>query len=187
MIANFKPELMSATQYLEWEAKQQIRHEYLDGQVYAMTGGTIPHNDIALNLATALKAFHKGTTCKVQMSDVKVILSEQGPFFYPDVVVSCDANDRQAKDGVRSPKLVVEVLSPSTAGFDYGQKFRCYRRIPTLQEYVLIDSENVSVDCYRRNGHQWQLTSYPEGGDTLHLVSIDFQCPLSFLYENVEI
>jgi len=187
MIANLQPELMSVAQYLEWEAQQPIRHEYLDGQVYAMTGGTIPHNDIALNLATALKTFLKGTTCKVQMSDVKVIMSEQGPFFYPDVVVSCDEHDRQARDGIRAPKLVVEVLSPSTAGFDYGQKFRCYRRLLTLQEYVLIDSENVSVDCYRRSGHQWQLTSYPESGDTVHFVSIDFQCSLSLLYENVGI
>jgi len=187
MIATPQPQWMSVTQYLEWEAKQQIRHEYLNGQVYAMTGGTIPHNDIALNLATALKTFLKGTICKVQMADVKVIISEQGPFFYPDVIVSCDAIDRQARDGMRSPKLIVEVLSPTTAGFDYGQKFRYYRRIPSLQEYVLIDSENVSVDCYRRSDHQWQLTSYPESGDKVHLVSIDFQCSLSLLYENVEI
>ncbi len=77
MITTPQPQWMSVTQYLEWEAKQQIRHEYLNGQVYAMTGGTVPHNDIALNLATALKTFLRGTDCKVQMSDVKVIMSEQ--------------------------------------------------------------------------------------------------------------
>lgn len=187
MIANLKCESMTAAQYLEWEAQQPIRYEYLDGQVYAMTGGTIPHNDIALNLATALKLFLKNTNCKVQMSDVKVVLSEQGPYFYPDIVVSCDPNDRQAKDGIRSPKLIIEVLSPSTVGFDYGQKFRAYRRLASLQEYVLVDSESVNVDCYRKVNHHWQLTSYPESGTILHLVSIDFQCQLSLLYENVAI
>ncbi len=101
--------------------------------------------------------------------------------------MSCDAIDRQARDGIRSPRLIVEVLSPTTAGFDYGQKFRYYRSLPSFQEYVLIDSESISVDCYRRSDHQWQLTSYPESEDTVHLVSIDFQCPLSLIYENVEI
>jgi len=185
MIANL--ELMPVAEYLEWEAKQQIRHEYLNGKVYAMTGGTVPHNDIALNLATALKTSLRGTTCKVQMSDVRVILSDQGPYFYPDVVVSCDQADRHAKDGIRSPKLIVEVLSASTIGFDYGHKFRCYRRLPSLQEYVLIDSENISVDCYRKIERQWQLTSYPESGDILQLVSVDFQCPIALLYEDVEL
>ncbi|MCS6958997.1 MAG: Uma2 family endonuclease [Pseudanabaenaceae cyanobacterium SKYGB_i_bin29] len=187
MIATPKYNFMTAAEYLAWEKLQEIRYEYLEGQVYAMTGGTIPHNDITLNLATALKTFLKGTNCKVQMSDVKVILSEQGPYFYPDVVVSCDEQDRQAKDGIRSPKLIVEVLSPSTLGFDYGHKFRYYRRLPSLLEYVLIDSESINVDCYRRIDRQWQLTNYPESGELLHFVSIDWQYSLSLLYENVKL
>ncbi|APB33828.1 Uncharacterized protein conserved in cyanobacteria [Gloeomargarita lithophora Alchichica-D10] len=186
MIANFH-EFISANDYLKWEAQQEIRYEYLDGQVYGMTGGTVPHNDITLNLATALKTFLRGTDCKVQMADVKVIFAEQGAYFYPDIVVTCDAQDRQARDGIRSPRLIVEVLSPGTAGFDYGQKFRRYRRLLSLQEYVLIDSETIGVDCYRhREDGQWQLTSYPDHGNRVELVSIGYSCPLAVIYENVD-
>jgi len=86
------------------------------------------------------------------------------------------------------PDIFRTTLSPSTAGFDRGDKFKFYRRIPTLEEYVLIDSEKVGIDCYRKSsGGKWELTDYPEdGGDILELVSLNFQCPLALVYEEVE-
>ena len=188
MIANPQARGFTPDEYLAWESKQPIRHEYIDGEVYAMTGGTLPHNDIAVNLTTILRTTLRGTGCKVRMSDAKVRVSAKGPYFYPDVVVSCDERDRRAVEAIQYPKLIVEVLSPSTAGFDRGDKFKFYRRIPTLEEYVLIDSEKVSIDCYRKSsGGKWELTAYPEdAGDILELVSLNFQCPLALVYEEVE-
>jgi Uma2 family endonuclease len=183
---------MSPDEYLAWEAEQPLRHEYIDGEVYAMTGGTLPHNAIAVNLIGALRGKLRGTGCKVYAADAKVRVAVNGPYFYPDLVVSCHERDRRATDAIHYPKLVVEVLSPSTAGFDRGDKFKLYRRIPTLQEYVLIDSEKVGIDCYRKtSAGKWELTAYPDdatdGEDAiLELLSIDFSCPLALVYEELE-
>jgi Uma2 family endonuclease len=154
-----------------------------------MAGGTLAHNDIAVNLITVLRNALRGTGCKVRMSDAKVKVSERGPYFYPDVVVSCDDRDRQATDAIAYPKLIIEVLSPSTAGFDRGDKFKFYRRFPTLEEYVLVDAEKVGIDCYRKTAAgKWELTAHPEDSDDaiLELVSLDFCCPLALVYEEVE-
>lgn len=134
MIAEPNNGLMSPETYLEWEAQQPLKYEYIQGQAYAMTGGTLPHNDIAVNLTAALKPFLRGKGCKVRMADAKVGITEQGPYFYPDIVVSCDQRDRKALKVIRYPQLIVEVLSPGTEGFDRGDKFKFYRRIQTLQE-----------------------------------------------------
>jgi Uma2 family endonuclease len=191
MIAQAQLQGMTVPEYLAWEAEQPLRHEYINGEVYAMTGGTLPHNDIAVNLTSALRNALRGTGCKVRMADAKVKISERGPYFYPDLVVSCDDRDRQATDAIAYPKLIVEVLSPGTAGFDRGDKFKFYRRLTTLQEYVLIDAEKVGIDCYRKtSAGKWELTTYPDDmGDaenpTLELVSLDFQCSLALVYEEV--
>jgi Uma2 family endonuclease len=192
MIAQVNSQFMTPDEYLIWEAEQPIKHEYIDGEVYAMAGGTLPHNDIAVNLTSALRGALRGTGCKVRMSDAKVRISEKGPYFYPDLVVSCDQRDRVATDAICYPTLIVEVLSPSTAGYDRGDKFKFYRRFSTLQEYVLIDAEKVGVDCYRKDSlGKWVLTAYPEDAadvenPVLELASIDFSCPLSLVYEEVE-
>jgi Uma2 family endonuclease len=192
MIAHVQQPFITPAEYLAWEAEQALRYEYIEGKVYAMTGGTLPHNDIAVNLTSALRTALRGTGCKVRMTDAKVRVSPQGPYFYPDLVVSCDERDRVATDAIFYPMLIVEVLSPSTAAFDRGDKFKFYRRIPTLQEYVLIDADKVGVDCYRKSSKgKWELTAYPEDASdeenpVLELVSIDFCCPLALVYEEVE-
>ncbi len=194
MIASPEFPRMTSQEYLEWEEQQPIKYEYANGFVYAMTGGTIPHNDIALNLASALKTHLRGKGCKVQMADVKVAVSEKGPFHYPDVMVSCDERDRRAIKLIQYPCLIVEVLSPGTEGFDRGDKFKHYRRIKTLKEYVLISADKMSVDCYRLNERGiWELIPYSvdevttEGAELeIHFTSVDFRCPISLLYEDVE-
>ncbi len=193
MIANVQRYFLTAAEYLAWEAEQPLKYEYIQGEAYAMTGGTLPHNDIAVNLTSALRTALRGTGCKVRMADAKVRISENGPYFYPDIVVSCDDRDRRAMDAISYPTLIIEVLSPSTAAFDRGDKFKFYRRIPTLQEYLLVDAEQVGIDCYRRGSTgKWELTAYPEdAADTTHpvleLTSLDFQCPLALVYEEVEL
>ena len=192
MIAQPQPQFMTSQEYLEWEEQQPIKYEYINGAVFAMTGGTIPHNDVAINLTSALKNHLRGKGCKVQMADAKVGVSENGPFHYPDVMVSCDPRDRTARKVIYHPCLIVEVLSPGTEGFDRGKKFRNYRQIETLKEYVLIEADRMNVECYRINEKgKWELTAYSLESNTndteleIELTSVDFRCPISLLYEDV--
>ncbi|MGC9527703.1 MAG: Uma2 family endonuclease [Limnospira sp.] len=172
-------------EYLEWEEKQPLKYEYIDGQVFAMTGGSIPHNDIAVNLTTALKNHLRGRGCKVSMADAKLGISEAGPFFYPDVMVTCDETDRRATKVLYHPRLIVEVISPKTEAVDRGQKFQNYRRISSLKEYVLIDTKRAIVECFRLNESGiWELYNYGEG-DEIQLTSVDFSFPIDLLYEDV--
>ncbi len=177
---------MSPQDYLNWEATQEIKHAYVDGDVFAMTGGTVAHNLIAGNLFALLKAHLRGKGCRVFIADVKVEVSEAGPYHYPDVMVSCDPRDNNAIKLIRYPCLVVEVLSPSTANYDRGEKFTHYRQIPTMQEYVLIDAHQISVDRYRRLApDHWDLQTY-SADSVLDLTSVGWQESIALLYEDVQ-
>ena len=187
MIAIPDKKYITPQEYLEWEEKQDIKYEYVNGEVFAMTGGTIPHNDISLNLATALKIHLRGSGCKVSITDAKLGVSEKGPFHYPDVMVTCDQRDKQAIQFIQFPCLIAEVLSPGTKGFDRGDKFRHYRRIKTLKEYVLINAQSINVDCYRLNERGiWELYPYEEG-EEIHLTTVDYRFPISLIYEDVQL
>jgi Uma2 family endonuclease len=186
MVASPERKYMTPQEYLEWEERQDIKYEYVNGEVFAMTGGTIPHTTIALNLASALKNHLRGGSYRVNMAGAKVGVSEKGSFHYPDVVVSCDEQDRQAIKFIQYPCLIVEVLSPSTEAYDRGGKFYQYRRIQTLKEYVLIDAEKISVECFRLNEKGiWELHPY-EDGDEVNLTSVNFHFPISLVYEDVQ-
>ncbi|NET26399.1 Uma2 family endonuclease [Okeania sp. SIO1I7] len=172
-------------EYLEWEEKEPIKYEYIDGQVFAMTGGSIPHNDIAVNLTTTLKNHLHGKGCKVSMVDAKVGVSSSGPFYYPDVMVTCNKQDRPATKIIYHPCLIVEVLSPGTEAIDRGKKFQNYRRIYTLKEYVLIDVQQIMVEYFRLNQNGiWELDNYGEK-DEVNLTSVELSFPIEILYEDV--
>lgn len=178
---------MTPEEYLTWEAQQSVRHEYFNGEVYAMTGGTLPHNTIAINLTTLLKQPVRSRGCQIFMADVKVRIGEVGnPYFYPDVAVTCHPADKQSSQYLQYPCLIVEVLSPSTEAFDRGEKFSQYRRLASLQEYVLISSVKQSVEIFRLNDRQkWELTPHREG-EIIQFSSIEVECPIELLYEAVE-
>lgn len=193
MIAIPDRSYMTPDEYLEWEEKQELRYEYVDGVVYAkgevygMTGGTLAHNDIALNLYSALRSPIRTKGCRVNVADVKVQTAEAGAFFYPDLLVSCDPRDKTAIKFIRYPCLIVEILSPSTESYDRGAKFAQYRRLESLREYVLISSEKIEVEIFRRGDrNKWELTPYA-AGETVQLTSVDFECPIELLYEDVEL
>jgi len=180
-----QPPKMSFEDYLEWELQQDIRYEYVNGEVFAMTGGTIPHNDIALNLYRALYPHLRSRGCRVNVSDVKVQVSPKSIYYYPDVIVSCDPQDLNARKFIQKPKLIVEVLSPGTSAKDRGEKFTYYLTLPSLQEYILIDSETISVERYSRGeGRMWLYYPY-QAGDTITLSSIEFEFPIELLYEGI--
>lgn len=156
---------LTPAEYLAWEAEQNERYEYIRGEVYAMAGGTLAHNAAILAIGATLRQHLKGTPCRVFVSDVKVRVEASDASFYPDVVVTCAAQDVADPKALllHEPMLIVEVLSPSTAAFDRGAKFAHYRLLPSLQEYVLIDPDTAQVDLFRRNAvNRWEL--YPSDG-----------------------
>jgi Uma2 family endonuclease len=185
MIATPQPCQMSVEAYLDWEPQQEIRYEYINGDVCAMTGGSIPHNDIAINLLSAVLPQIRAQGCRVNMADVKLQVDASGLYYYPDLIVSCDPQDLNAQKFIRFPKLIVEVLSPGTAEKDRGDKFRDYQRIPSLQEYLLISSDKISAECYRRGeGRMWLYSPYTVG-DEIALESIGYRIRIEQLYVGV--
>ncbi len=178
---------MTLEEFFQWEVQQDSKYEYINGEVYAMTGRTVPHSAIAVNLLAALRPHARGRFCQVLSSDAKVAISDAGPSFYPDVQVTCDPRDRGAIDAIRYPCLVVEILSPSTEAYDRGAKFAHYRRLESLREYVLISSDRINVEIFRLNDRgKWELTPY-SSGETVQLTSIEFECAIEVLYEDVEL
>lgn len=186
MIATPQPLTMTVEAYLDWEPCQEVRHELINGKVFAMTGGTLPHNDIAINLLTALRPHIRAQGCRINIADAKVSIAST-IYRYPDLVVSCDAQDRTALNAIQYPKLIVEVLSPGTESLDRGDKFREYRTLPSLEEYVLISSTQINVEIYRRGGGRlWLYTAY-QAPDIIPLESVGFDFPMALLYEDVVI
>ncbi|HNK33121.1 MAG TPA: Uma2 family endonuclease, partial [Plasticicumulans sp.] len=127
---------MSLAAFLDWEATQPERHEYVRGEVFAMTGASDRHNLVAGNLYMLLRTHLRGSPCQVFISDMKVRVDAADAIFYPDLLVTCSASDRSDRLAKRDPVVIVEVLSPSTAGYDLSAKFAHYRRLASLQEYV---------------------------------------------------
>jgi Uma2 family endonuclease len=173
------------TEYLEWEEQQEFRHEYIDGEVYAMTGGTLNHSAIAGNFHNILKNHLRGSGCKVFNSDAKVQVLESNSYLYPDISVTCDDRDRRATKFISYPCLIVEVLSPTTEAYDRGDKFALYRRSTTLQDYVLVSTNMMRVDLYQRNERgRWEILSY-DAADTIELPSVNLSVPVVQFYEDI--
>jgi Uma2 family endonuclease len=179
-----KPQF-DAPSYLAWEDEQPEKHEYLDGEVFAMAGASESHVTLAGNLFMALRNHLRGGPCSVFIADMKLQVEADNAFFYPDVFVTCAESDRAHSHFKTAPTLVVEVLSPTTSAFDRGAKFAAYRKLPSLREYALVDTERQSVDLFRRDdtGH-WVL--YPsERGEMVEFASVGLSVPVEQLYEDV--
>jgi Uma2 family endonuclease len=180
-LPRFTPE-----EYFQWEERQQLRHEYIDGEVYAMSGGTINHSKIASNLNFILKSHLRGGGCQVLTSDARVKIVESNDYVYPDLSVTCDDRDRTTSQYITYPCLVVEVLSPSTANYDRGDKFRMYRRNPMLRDYLLVDAEKIAIDLYRYNesSGNWEIINY-QPKDMIELKSVNLSCLIEDIYEDI--
>lgn len=173
-----RPAPLTAADYLAWEAVQDTRSEFIDGDVFARSESTMAHNMAMGALASTLLHHLRGKPCRPFVADVKVLVEASNSVFYPDVMVSCsptDLSDGKAQT-MSQPTLIAEVLSPSTAAFDRGGKFAHYRLLDSLQEYVLIDTDTPRVEVFRRNAaNRWEL--YPSTGPdaTVELASVDWQ------------
>ena len=157
-----RKDLYDELEYLESEIQAPFKREFVAGEVYAMAGATARHNRIALNVATRLDAATRGTPCEVFMADMKVRVEAHRAFYYPDVLLAGEPGAAQPLYRGR-PCLLVEVLSPSTAGIDEREKWHHYRDIPTLRHYLLIDSESRQVRLRTRAGADWLEQTLAEG------------------------
>jgi Uma2 family endonuclease len=175
----------------EWRALERtshdIKHEYIDGQVYAISGGSLAHSRIASNAVRTLEdaLARMGKTCDVYNSDVATRLSPRR-YTYPDASVTCDKRDRPAPDktDVQAPCVIVEVLSDSTEAYDRGRKFGLYRACPTVQEYILVATKYQAVEVYRRTPRGWAIYQSYGPGDEIELTSLDVRFPFAALYKN---
>lgn len=179
--------LFSREDYLQMETQSGEKHEFLQGQAYAMAGGTFNHARVAGNLFASLRQLLRGKPCQPMNSDMRVH-TPSGLDTYPDVSVYCgqpELGDKQTT--LLNPILLVEVLSPSTREYDRSSKFAHYRSIPGLQDYLLVDPEAVSVEhfhCLKRD--EWLLRVYSERDDVLVLDALGISLPLSEFYDLAE-
>lgn len=171
--------------YLAWEATQAERHEYLAGEVFAMSGAEARHVTIAGNLYIALRQHLSGSRCSTYISDMRLHVAAADAYFYPDVFVTCTEADRARSLVQNDALLVVEVLSPSTAGYDRGAKFGHYRRLPSLREYALVDPETRTADVFRlRDDGLWTLHPFARDEGVI-LASVDLRLGADRLWADV--
>ena len=177
--------VFTATDYLVWEHAQTERHEFVDGEVFAMAGAEDRHVTVAGNLYIALRQHLSGSPCRTYMSDMRVHVAAANSYFYPDVLVTCSPADQASPTVKTEPKLIIEVLSPSTASYDMGLKFAHYRRLDSLQEYAWIDVDNRTVNCYRLGADGlWVLHPFGQG-ETVALASVALEITAAKLFDEV--
>jgi Uma2 family endonuclease len=188
-------DLVSLTeeQYLAVERPAEFKSELLDGVMYAMSGGSMRHSYLAVNLLAELRAMLRSSECKAFNSDLRVRVSAR-MYAYPDVSVVCGkpllADDHQ--DVLLNPVIIVEVLSPSTEQYDRGMKFQLYRTIESLREYILVDQDveqdKVLIEQYiRQDANTWTLHDHPTLEDELKMDSIGVSLPLRLIYDRVDL
>jgi Uma2 family endonuclease len=179
---------MTPTDYLAWEEQQEIKHEYFDGEIFAMTGCTVNHGRIGGRIFALMDdRLIDSDRCIALNSDVKIKIQAAEKYVYPDASVTCDDRDRQTAQFISYPSLIVEVLSYSTEAYDRGKKFKLYQRSTSLIEYVLVSAEEMELEVFRKNDRgKWEVTNYA-AGDVVELESIDLTFPIERLYRGIQL
>ncbi|MDJ0594080.1 MAG: Uma2 family endonuclease [Pleurocapsa sp. MO_226.B13] len=176
-------------EYIDLELLSEERHEYADGEIRLMTGGTPNHNDIVSNLLIILKLALKEKPYRTFISDQRLWISDRNIYTYPDIMVLPNPIQLQEKrtDTVMNPCFIAEVLSKSTRDYDRGEKFLAYRSIATFQEYLLVDQYKIYVEHYlKTSANQWLLTEYSDPQATLSLNSVKIDIQIADLYEGID-
>jgi Uma2 family endonuclease len=180
---NFPP--FTPEEYFAWEEKQLEKHEYIDGQLYAMSGGSVNHGRIAIRFASLFDTHLEDSDCITTNSDIRVNIVGTNNYTYPDVSVTCDDRDKATTQYITYPCLIVEVLSDSTEAYDRGAKFRLYRQNPVLRDYLLVSSTRREIDLYHKNdAGEWIIINY-QAGDTVELKSINLSFSIDSIYRNL--
>ena len=179
---------LTPEEYLALERKAMTKSEYLDGQMYAMSGASRVHNLICFNIGGEIRTQLKGRACEAYTNDMRVKVSAAGLYTYPDVLVVCD--EPRFEDGnvdtLLNPTALFEILSPTTEAYDRGEKFGYYRQLDSLQEYTLVSQDCMRVEHYLRQREQWILTEHSCPDDVVHLDSINCDLPLREVYDKVK-
>ena len=187
--AKDKSPQLTPEEYFAWEEQQLEKHEYIDGQVHAMTGRTVNHDinhgRIAIRVTSMLDAHLAEGDCITGNSDIKVNIFGKNDYVYPDASVTCDGRDQSTTQYITYPCLIVEVLSKSTEAYDRGGKFRIYRNNPVLQDYLLVSSSSIEIDLYQKQDTgKWVILNY-QAGDVIELKSINLSFPVEQIYRGL--
>lgn len=184
MSAQLQPRSLSVEDYLAFEECSEVKHEYINGEIYAMAGASARHNRITLNLASRLIGRLRGSPCEVFVADVKLHLKELGAeiFYYPDLMVCCDPNDRDPYYRTR-PCLIVEVLSSGTARTDQREKLFAYARLDSLKGYLLLEQDRLGATLHWREGSDWRRAEFNDPDAELTLPCAELTVRLAELYE----
>ena len=177
--------LTDADAFLTWEAGQALRHELVDGEVFAMAGAEERHVTVGMNIGFALRQALAGTPCRTFLTDMKLRPLGADDFFYPDVFVTCAEADRALAQFKREPSLIIEVLSPTTAAYDRGEKFARYRRIASVREVVFVDIDTRRIDVYRRGTDGLFVLHAFEPGEDVVLASVGVTLAAAVLFAEV--
>lgn len=189
-IAAYDKRKYTIGEYLEMEEVAVEKHEYYKGKIFAMSGAKRTHNIITVNLITSLNNRLKGSSCRPYGSDMRIHIPKNTLFTYPDISVVCGREEYLDNDerNLLNPSVIIEVLSPSTRSYDRGDKFKLYRDIPSLKQYMLVEPENVSVEAFAINAEgYWQLTEYDQLTDALVIKSIGVSIPLAEIYSDTNV
>jgi Uma2 family endonuclease len=183
-----KEKLVTPEEYLAREAQAEYKSEYHNGEMYALAGGSVNHNQIVVNLTVSFSRLFERKPCRVFATDVRLHIKQSGLYTYPDVMVVCGKIEfvPGRDDTVMNPIVLVEAWSDSTQAYDRGEKFALYRQIPSLQEYVMIDQTQPYVEHFRREGNFWVLETLEQMDAILILPSLECEIPLAVMYEKVE-
>lgn len=179
--------LYTLKEYLELEETSDIRHEYNNGHVVAMAGGTFNHNRIKRRITRVLENKFEAQGCSVFDDGVKVEVIKNTRYTYPDIFATCEKIDENEEYIIKQPHIVVEVLSPSTAEYDRGDKFKLYQKIPSIKYYLLVDSRKISVELFARTDSKslWSYQSFSEMTDTVEIPTLDFSISLKMIYDKI--
>jgi Uma2 family endonuclease len=178
---------LTPEEYFTWEEKQLEKHEYIDGEIYAMSGGSKNHSLISVRFITLFSNHLESSGCETGNSDLRVNIVETTNYAYPDVSVTCDDRDKATTQYITYPCLIVEVLSAATEAYDRGGKFRMYRNNPVLQDYLLVSSTTIEMDLYhQKDTGEWVILNYQEG-DTIELKSINLSFAVKQVYRGLDL
>jgi Uma2 family endonuclease len=173
-------------EYFAWEEQQLEKHEYLNGEVYAMTGGSLNHAQIGGNFHSLLDSHLLSGVCRVFNSDARVNILKSIDYVYPDISVTCDRRDRETPQYITYPCLIVEVLSSSTEAYDRGDKFQMYRKSDILRDYVLVSADKIKVELFHRDDSgKWDIIDYV-AGDLVELESVNLTFSIEQVYRDIK-
>ena len=187
-VAAYGKTRVTIEEYLDWEKAGQDKHEFYEGEIFLMAGAGRRHNRIATNLTRDIATALRGKPCQPYGSDLRIHIPENTLFTYPDITIFCDdpiPSDEDEDTFIR-PVVILEILSPSTRSYDRGEKFRLYRDIPSLKEYILVDSGSVHVEIFRINNKGfWELQEYKVRSGRLSIKAVGVSLAVADIYEGV--